>query len=220
MKKPDYPPPVDRLLALGETEDKYEDWLDYVSLGLAKSHAAELIRMASDLDLLTFNPEEDEDDDLIWAPMHAARALGQFHVAEAVKPLIDTMNSVCLKYKYWEDDDIPIIFRLIGAPAVAPLSEYLADASRPMLARAAAANSLEEIGNYLPEPRPDCIAALTEQLRRFRENTPQLNACLVWTLIELYADESLPVIQAAYRAKRVDLEECPWRKVTEEFELP
>src|SRR5262249_23937588 len=46
----DYPSPVDRLLTLGNLGDleEFDDWHDYLKLGLGPEHIPDLIRMAVD----------------------------------------------------------------------------------------------------------------------------------------------------------------------------
>ena len=73
---------LDRLSALGECEHDAK-WLDYSAAGIRPSDIRSLIEIA-----LMYTPGGDFGDErLIWAPVHAMRALGQLHAAEAIGPL-------------------------------------------------------------------------------------------------------------------------------------
>src|SRR5262249_13426827 len=72
MTMADYRPPLDRLLTLGHPDDldQGKDWSGYFDLGIGSEDIPDLIRMATDPDLLD---SEDADSDLVWAPVHAWR---------------------------------------------------------------------------------------------------------------------------------------------------
>ena len=60
--------PVDQLLTYGGCRDigtNFDDWPDYLELGLTKAHVPQLIKMATDAEL-----EERSSDSLeVWAPI-------------------------------------------------------------------------------------------------------------------------------------------------------
>lgn len=43
-----YPPPLDRLLTLGDTGLHQRAWHDYTGIGVTARHVSELLRMAAD----------------------------------------------------------------------------------------------------------------------------------------------------------------------------
>ncbi len=115
-----YPPPVDRLLTLGDARGQRE-WHDYRQYGLDREHVPDLIRMATDPDLNWADPDSAE----VWAPLHAWRALGQLRAAEAVGPLLGLLEE--LEDSDWFNEDLPEVFGLIGPVAIPALIAHLAD---------------------------------------------------------------------------------------------
>ena len=51
MTTTSYPPPVDKLLALGDARDSKSHWPNYLVYGLGPEHIPDLIRMATDEEL-------------------------------------------------------------------------------------------------------------------------------------------------------------------------
>src|SRR3990172_4320258 len=77
-----YPPPIDKLLTYGDARNVH-DWPDYQQLGFGPEHVPDLIRVATDKDLLW----ADSDSLEVWAPIHAWRTLGQLRAEAAIQPL-------------------------------------------------------------------------------------------------------------------------------------
>jgi len=69
-----YPPPLDRLLTLGDAW-KMQDWPDYLALGLGPEHIPDLIRLATDPAL----NDADSDNAEVWAPGRAAHRAPAAH---------------------------------------------------------------------------------------------------------------------------------------------
>jgi hypothetical protein len=204
MNTTTYTSPVDKLLTLGEPESVLpEKWPDYLELGLGPEHIPELIRMAIDHELRNIEPEEDEEEDPeFWAPIHAIRALGQLHAEAAIEPLVNLLAE--LKDDEWMLEELPSVYGLIGPAAIPALAAYLSDSSHEMYSRSYASNGLVEIGERHPESRSECIAAISKQLEAFEENDYELNAFLISDLSHLKAIETLPLIERAFAADRVD----------------
>jgi len=157
MKIDDLKPPLAELFKLGEAS-RSRDWPDYLAIGLGPEHVPDLIRLAVDSELNRAPHGSSE----VWVPVHAWRALGQLRAAEAVEPLTQLLPMVDEKMDDWVGEELPRVFALIGAPAVAPLGKYLNDGSRPECARIAAASGLSLIaarhpggneGHFYEEPR-------------------------------------------------------------------
>lgn len=193
-----YPPPVDKLLTCGDVRESV-DWLDYRQFGLGPEHVPDLIRMATDDDLLW----ADSDSLEVWAPIHAWRALGQLHAEAASEPLLTLFDA--LDAEDWILEEMPDVYALIGPAAIPALTAYLADASHLLFSRVAASSCLQHIGAAHAEARAECVAALSGQLERFAENDPTLNADLIASLLELKAVESAPAMARAFAAECVDL---------------
>ncbi len=193
-------PPLAELFKLGEAS-RSRDWPDYLSIGLGPEHVPDLIRLAVDSEL----NQAPRDSSEVWVPVHAWRALGQLHAAEAAEPLTQLLPLIDEKMDDWVGEELPRVFALIGAPAVAPLGKYLSDGSRPEGARIAAASGLTLIAARHPEAHSNCVSLLAAQLREFPENGDTLNGCLIFDLVDLEAVEHAPLMEQAFAAGRVDL---------------
>jgi hypothetical protein len=209
-----YTSPVNKLLSIGEAESVNPDpWPNYLVLGLSAEHVPELISMAADRELRDL----EEDDPDYWAPIHAMRALGQLHAEDAVEPLVNLMT--VLGDDQWMFEELPAVFGMIGPVAIPFLTAYLADSSHEMYSRSYASNGLIEIANHYPESREECIAAISKQLEAFEENDYELNAFIIGDLTQLKAVETLPLIERAFEADRVDEFIIDLDYVLEEFGL-
>jgi hypothetical protein len=200
MKTEDLKPPLAELFKLGEASRSH-DWPDYVSIGLGPEHVPDLIRLAVDSEL----NQAPRDSSEVWVPVHAWRALGQLCAAEAVEPLIQLLPLIDEKMDDWAGEELPRVFALIGAPAVAPLGRYLSDGSHPVGARIAASNGLSLIAARHPEAHSNCVSLLAAQLKKFQENDATLNGCIISDLVDLEAAEHAPLMEQAFAAGRVDL---------------
>jgi Protein of unknown function (DUF1186) len=200
-----YTSPVNKLLTLGKPESSLpEEWPNYLEFGLGPQHIPDLIRMATDPVFRgpEAEKESEEDDPDFWAPLHAIRALGQLHAEAAIEPLVNMLPEVI--NDDWIQEELPQVFVLIGPPAIPALSAYLTDSSNDMYSRGSAAENLETIGRRYPETRSECISVISKQLEKFEENDYELNAFLIATLSRLKAVETLPLIERAFEADRVD----------------
>lgn len=190
--------PVRALLERGETGDA--EWDDYLAQGINESHIPDLIRMATDEELL-FAPSA---SDIVWAPTHAWRALAQLRTGAAVEPLTRILH--------WIDDEdydaiaeeLPTVFGMIGAPALPILDAYLTNEQNPLWAKVAAAEGVQKVAEHFPETRADAVAILTRTLERFAENDPTLNAYVIFSLVKLLAVEAAPLMERAFAAEQVD----------------
>ncbi len=193
-----YKDPVAKLLSYGDCRH-FKKWPDYLELGLTREHIPELIRMATDGELNW----ADSDSLEVWAPVHAWRALGQLHTEEAIEPLMRLFHE--LEHSDWTREELPIIYQMIGPKALPALAHYLAEDSHGTFPRVTAAHSLERIGNAYPEAKEPCLLVLKEQLERFRDNDPTLNAFFISYLIDLQTVEFLPLVKQAFDNDSVDV---------------
>lgn len=213
MSISDYQPPVAELLNYGDCRNQKE-WLNYVQkLNLEQKHIPELIKMVTDEEL----NQADSDSQEVWSPLHAWRALGQLQALEALKPLLDLLSN---RDDDWICSDFPQLCTLIGLETIPLLKEFLADTSHNLYARADVAQSLEAISNEYPETRQSNIAAIAQELAKFRDNDPVFNALLICVLIDLQAVEIIETIEQAFKANQVDIMITGyWEDVQVEFGL-
>jgi len=210
----DYPPPLDQLLTLGNLWQMPER-PDYLALGFGPEHVPELIRMATDDELLW---DTDEDSTAVWAPVHAWHVLGLLRAEAAIEPLLDLFDD--LEDTDWLTEEMYRVFGDLGPAAIPALTHYLADRSHKLYPRITAVASLEEIGKRYPETRAACAAALTTQLEAFRKNDPELNGFLIEALVQFNAVEAAPLMEQAFAAGRVDpLVLGDWEDVQRELGL-
>ncbi|BAZ10685.1 hypothetical protein NIES4071_25080 [Calothrix sp. NIES-4071] len=188
-----YPSPVNKLLTYGDCS-QIKGMPDYVGeLGFTSSHIPDLIRMASDEELLIGASDTDLQ---AWAPVHAMRVLGQLRAVEAIEPLINLFGA------FEEDDrmssELPSAIAAIGTTAIEPLQAYMLDSSHDTYQRADAACALTRIAQIHPDARSRCVEIITNLLNNFADNDPDVNAFLVGELIDLKAVEAAPVIEKAF----------------------
>ena len=119
---------------------------DYVAeYSLTAEHIPSLISLATQW------LDEPSENNAVYAPVHAWRALGQLRAVEAVQPLLDVMDKLDEHGDDWYLQEFQSIFGLFGPPAIEPLTNYLADDSHGEFPRGKAANGLREIARRFPE---------------------------------------------------------------------
>lgn len=195
-----YPPPVDQLLSFGHPDDREQD---YRALGFAEEHLPVLLDLMGDERLSWDAWKEGDDDGPFWGPLHAWRALGEVFPAQAVDPLL--AHLVRNQENDWAMDEIPEILGRIGAAALVPVADALADAARepdsalvPVLATA-----LKEVAQRHPPLRDRAVGLLIGQMIEWSEQSEEVNAWLISSLLDLHATDAAPLIQAAFAADAV-----------------
>jgi len=196
-----YTDPVAKLLTYGKvgTLTQGEPWSDYGELGFTEEHIADLIRMATDLDLHNAGPESAE----VWAPLHAWRALARLRAVEAARPLVLLLEQ--LPHDDWIPEELPTVFAMIGPAAIPTLEAFLGDDGVEEECRISVPRCLEYIAKDHPGERDACVGVLVRQLEKFETNGPTLNAFLISGLIDLDATEAIDPIRLAFSRDRVDL---------------
>jgi hypothetical protein len=147
--------------------------------------------------------QADSDSEEVYAPVHAWRALGQLRATEAIRPLIDMIRAE--HSDDWLETDMPAVFAQMGAEALPPLAELLADASASKDARSTAAASLARIALAYPGERARVVELLSRTLDAGGPGAELFNGTLVNLLLDLDATEAAPAMERAFAAGRVDL---------------
>lgn len=194
----DYEPPVSYLLRYGDVRD-LAVWHSYSDRGIGPEHVADLIRMALDKRLHAAEGNSLES----WAPIHAWRALGQMQAEEAARPLVGLFRLFDDDYD-WVAEELPEVIAMLGPSAIPTLEEFLRDPSNRTWPRTLAISSLEFIVDQYPERRDDVVSIVSRQLEEYRRNHPILNGSLLAALLRFKAVETLPVIERAFAANRID----------------
>ncbi len=197
----DYTGPVARLLTFGEPVGEVaEEWTDYpAQFGFDAGHVDDLIRMACDEALNLATSENDE----IWAPVHAMRALGQLRAEAAVAPLLEFIATDAGEYT--PEYGLPEVFGMIGQPAIAPVAGYILDRSKPTLPVGTAIEGLGQIAKRHPQCRSACVETLEQRLRLPAPVDPTINGFAVSALIDLAEVGSIDVIRDAFQRGVVDV---------------
>jgi hypothetical protein len=159
-----------------------------------------LLELALDVGaLLTEQPE-------CWGPIHALRLLGQLRTTAIVEPLLGAfplpLPEEAEEAPALWSAEAPQIIGSLGAAVAPTLWAWLDDAERPLLARAAAAESLPYVTAADPAQRDDVIAGFRSRIAE--ADGRELAALLVNALGRLGAADAYAEVMAAYRAGRVD----------------
>jgi hypothetical protein len=202
MATSQYSPPVDQLLTYGDPHTHGRDWSDYFSLGITNAHIPGLIQILED-EALFLSESEDAD---YWAVVHAWRLIGVLKAETAIPALIAALGRWGDEEPWWEwiNEEFPSVFREIGTVTIPALVGFIADRQQLDFPRGTAARSLRGIAEHDPESRLLCIEGITQQLKAFTENTPELNAYLIEVLADLKAIESAAVMEQAFQLRCVD----------------
>lgn len=199
VSPPNYPSPVNQLLSLGQPKG-HDFTLDYATLGITPAQVSDLLRMVADGGLHNASGKSN----LVWAPVHAWRALAQLKAESAIEPLLGLLQRIDEHDDDWVSTEVPRVLGELGHAALEPVTDYLADPAHNEWARVAAAKAVAEIGGRHGELWAVCVARLSAQLEKFAEQSEMLNAFLVSSLLDLKAVEALPVMSRAFAGGHVD----------------
>ena len=197
----EYADPVGQLLTIGQPPD-YDpaEWPDYsASFGLGPEHIDALIRLACDVALNTADTQSGD----VWGPMHAWRALGQLRAEAATVPLLALLNSIVNDGP--ADEEIPVVFGMIGPAAIPHIKAYLSDRSNPVWSAAMGMAGLKEIVRRHPDCRAETIGILIGMLKPHADANRTVSGFAVSGLMDLRAVEAIDPIRDAFRRDSVDI---------------
>lgn len=195
-------PEVQRLARLGDP-GFFEDqpWLDYSSFGLRSDHIPDLISILENIERFFELPGEDQ---ALWTPVHAWRALSQLHAAQALPALIKLLNRIDEEEDETIQVELPRVFTGIGPASLDVLYEFLDNPANPPWARIASAEGMQQIAMAHPAYRLQVVNHLTRALEAFADNRPAINSMIIELLVRLRAVEAAPVVEQAYSSGKVD----------------
>lgn len=193
---PAYSPPVSDLLMLGRCN--WQQWHDYSHFHFSLNHVPDLVRMAQDLPLM-----DHDDDEMIWAPVHAWRVLGILATTEACD---------CLLQLLWNDaqDDfytpeyLPDAVGRLGVSAFKPLCLRVSDPCLSEQERLLAIDTLKCMHGFHPSLRTDIAGVFERLLNDTVDDSPLINSTIIAALVEMGCSNALPLIEKAYERDRVD----------------
>jgi hypothetical protein len=195
----DYLPPLDKLLTLGEPQDR-ASWFHYLDHGLGPEHIPELKRMLLDPEL----NEGNTNSPLVWAPLHAWRALGVLRATSAVDALLQAMIDEDERDGDWSLEEVPEVLAMIGPAIIPELTAFLFDPSIPRYPRSSVVRALAEIAVKYSESRAACVDVLIRKLEAGENEDEGLNGALVSAFLDLGATEAAPAMERAFQGGWVD----------------
>jgi|SRR5579883_520816 len=201
-----YPPPVDKLLALG-WPDLDQHQVDYRSLGIDPEQIPQLLRLLQDEELLAAAETAQNEDDPRWyARIHAWRALAQLRAQEAIEPLLDMVaeNAVGDEWSDWVTEEVPTTIAQIGPQALPALQARLRQLSSHGDVSMAYTRVLEQIAEKNPETRAEVVAELCRMFETAATNNAEANGFILAALLDLKAVEAWPAIEHAFATGNVD----------------
>jgi N-acyl-D-amino-acid deacylase len=212
-KKPfegSYPVALHPLLTLGADYDGMYD-----EFRLDKQYIPDLIRIATDARLHTFDPE----NALSFAPVHAARRLAMLGAKEAIEPLVKQLGGISMHVIM----NFPDVFGVLGKDAIPALTAYMTDVNNMTFARVGAAVSLRFVAETALDETTYLIveSILIGQLKKYQEEFPALNSGIVNALVNMESTAAADVIAEAYQARMVMPGLAPsWKDVRVGLGLP
>jgi hypothetical protein len=207
-----YRSPVDTLFNLAAPRSGV--WLDYAEYGIGSDHVDDLVRMATDPDLLWAEMDTPES----WAPVHAWRALGQLRASIAVDSLVELLPHV--ERDDWIGSELPRVFESIGASSIGALSDYVENESNGTFDRGVAAEALVRIARADGAYRGEIVETLSAVLARYDRNDPLLNSLVMGCLVDLGAVEKASIMESVFQSGRFDLRNLgDWEDVQMELGL-
>jgi hypothetical protein len=116
---------IERLRTLGDAHDNM-DWAsgetDYVTeFSLTADDIPALIALAQRWGKQNGDDDPDSDDNAVYGPVHAWRALGQLRAFAAVEPLLGLLDRLDQLGDDWYLEEFPDVFGQIGPQAIPPL---------------------------------------------------------------------------------------------------
>lgn len=193
---PVYSHPVSDLLALGLCD--WQEWYDYERLCFNESHVPALVQLATDWPLL-----DRDDDEMIWAPVHAWRVLGMLATPEARECLLSLLWNE-RQEDFYIPEYLPGAVGRIGVAVVEILGRRVADPCLSESERILGINALKFCGDYHPGLRTQVSEILEPLLADMTDDDKPINTAVINTLVELGISTALPAIEAAYECDAVD----------------
>ena len=193
---PAYTHPVSELLSLGHCD--WQEWHNYSRFCFDETHVPELVKMANDWPLM-----DHDDDEMIWAPVHAWRLLGMLATPEA---------SQCLLHLLWNDrqedfyvpEYLPDATGRLGVSVIEKLGCRIADPCLSDNERILGINAMKFCGYYHPGLTIPVVEVLEPLLADISDDNKRVNSAIIVALVELGESASLPVIKAAYERDQID----------------
>lgn len=199
----DYPAPVNKLLSLGYPTGDFMKF-DYYQMGIRTKDKPHLLRMIDDEDL----HDADGESDLIWAPVHAWRALTQMQDPTVAGEMIEALFWRVEDDDDWVRNEMPQVMMLLGPKTLPALNAYLdPEKINGIYPRWLTVDCMVAIAETFPDMDRVVFAMLLGQLKNYEKHYPDVNAYMIVNLPpgEWLEDAKQIVLEAA-KAEKVNLQ--------------
>jgi len=190
-----------KLKMLGQPSN---EWHDYLQYGFDSKDIEVLLAIVKQNNVLALK----EDDDEIWAPIHAWRVLGQLGDDEIVEPLIDLLNQFAQSDDDWSIQDFPKVFAMIGSSAITSLKQFLYLRTNEEYARVIVNDALAAIYIKDKSVRAEIIDAYNHYLQSPDERAYDLNGLIIANIMDMKITELFEPIAGLFAGNMVDDSIC------------
>jgi Protein of unknown function (DUF1186) len=199
-----YSAPVDKLLTFRLLDPRVglEDTDFIKEFGLSTENIPDLIRLATDPDLLKDDDTEfTEEDNLAFAgTVYALVILKQLKAEEAIEPLLTLFKDY--PNNEWAMEELVWFYAAIGAKAIPILAHFISEWTSNDDSKGYSIEALGKIGVDHPETRLEVIQALISLLKG--EENREANGAIVGQLAALKAVEAADEVKQAFEEDKVD----------------
>ena len=192
-------PRIQTLLTLDAPDDR-RHWPDYLDrYGFTLEDVPALLALFADESINTLDSDRVE----IWAPLYAWRILGQLASEEAIRPIVQSFDTL------HEDDsalsELPGVIGMIGPAAIAQLWDYWRQPDKDEFSYVMAMDSLCEIAKQHPASREQVINIYIDYMNDPNTLADTLNGLLMACLLDLKATEAIDGIRRLFALNCVDI---------------
>lgn len=175
--------------------------MNYLELGFNEDDIALLTEMVFDEELNSLIDNE-ENEDKLFAPVHAVMVLGQLKAEKPFKLLLASLDI--------DDDDyyrsaVTYYLKTIGNPFVAELTAYFLDETKNLFNRMLVLEAMEQIDEKSDNTVSMLEETMVHYLTQKGAGNDGLNAMAIAALKEITGTKHIDLIRNVYRNKPVDI---------------
>ncbi|MFO0658264.1 MAG: hypothetical protein U0165_00305 [Polyangiaceae bacterium] len=172
----------------------------------AESDVSDLLALAGDVELLALptpaeGANESTVDRRVWGPAHALRTLGAIGAVKAIPEIVALLEKHESALLLGAATDA---CEAMGEAAIEPLTKVLSETKNPGVVLVAA-DAVAAIGADDWKHRDRAIEALRTGMNRAKDLSPEANAYLVTSALDLEALELTEIIEAMFKDGFVDV---------------
>ncbi|MFT4606528.1 MAG: yecA family protein [Gammaproteobacteria bacterium] len=192
-------PKVQVLQTLGDLANRF-NWPDYVKqYGFILDDVPALLTLYSNPEISAMDSDQPE----LWAPVHAWRTLGQLGSEAAIKPIIQSFDTL------YDDDyaqsELPEVIGMIGPAAIPALLDYWQQRDKNEYSYCMVLDALREIVKRYPAQRLKVISIYLDYMKHPNTSERVLNGLLITQLMDLKAVEAIDGVRRLFALDCVDL---------------